>query len=141
MSNLFITATETSPLIFYLKHLSRINDSTYFKSPLKLDESDIEQQQKEYPNQHWYHSHRCLIIDRLGLCQISANVSHKDDCKLRDSTFYYRKRLNIEYYYSLIMGSNAPNGSFYVTNALDIKHETICETNYNGILLGGRLSI
>ncbi|CAF1289671.1 unnamed protein product [Rotaria sordida] len=84
-----------------LKHLSTINDSTYFKSPLKLDESG----------------------------------------KLRDSTFYYRKRFNIEYCYSLIMGSNAPNGSFYVTNALDIKHETICETNYNGILLDGRLSI
>ncbi|CAF1229504.1 unnamed protein product [Rotaria sordida] len=108
---------------------------------IEINNRDIEQQQKEYPNQHWYHSHRCLIIDRLGLCQISVNVSHKDDRKLRDSTFYYRKRLNIEYCYSLIMGSNAPNGSFYVTNALDIKHETICETNYNGILLDGRLSV
>ncbi|CAF1322792.1 unnamed protein product, partial [Rotaria sordida] len=74
--------------------------------------------------------------------------------KVRDCTFYYTKRNNIEYCYILIMASNgyiyyeqlsesssARNGSFYVTNTLDIKHETINETNNNGILLGGGVSV
>ncbi|CAF3628387.1 unnamed protein product [Adineta steineri] len=74
--------------------------------------------------------------------------------KVRDCTFYYTKRNNIECCYILIMASNgyiyyeqlsesssARNGSFYVTNTLDIKHETITETNNNGILLGGGVSV
>ena len=74
--------------------------------------------------------------------------------KVRDCTFYYTKRNNIDYCYILIMASNgyiyyeqlsdsssAKNGSFYVTNTLDIKHESITETNNNGILLGGGVSV
>ncbi|CAF4256832.1 unnamed protein product, partial [Rotaria sp. Silwood2] len=74
--------------------------------------------------------------------------------KVRDCTFYYTKRNNIECCYILIMASNgyiyyeqlcesssARNGSFYVTNTLDIKHEAISETNNNGILLGGGVSV
>ncbi|CAF3538830.1 unnamed protein product [Rotaria sp. Silwood1] len=74
--------------------------------------------------------------------------------KVRDCTFYYTKHNNIECCYILIMASNgyiyyeqlcesssARNGSFYVTNTLDIKHETISETNNNGILLGGGVSV
>jgi E3 ubiquitin-protein ligase UBR4 len=74
--------------------------------------------------------------------------------KVRDCTFYYTKRNNIEYCYIFIMASNgyvyyeqlsesssARNGSFYVTNTLDIKHENITETNNNGILLGGGVSV
>jgi len=33
---------------------------------------------KEYANQHWYHCHTCKMIDRVGICQICANVCHKD---------------------------------------------------------------
>ncbi|UJR08441.1 hypothetical protein I4U23_012711 [Adineta vaga] len=74
--------------------------------------------------------------------------------KVRDCTFYYTKRNKIECCYILIMASNgyiyyeqltesssARNGSFYVTNTLDIKHESITETNNNGILLGGGVSV
>lgn len=45
------------------------------------------------------------------------------------------------YYEQLGESSSARNGSFYVTNTLDIKHETITETNNNGILLGGGVSV
>jgi E3 ubiquitin-protein ligase UBR4 len=45
------------------------------------------------------------------------------------------------YYEQLSESSSARNGSFYVTNTLDIKHETITETNNNGILLGGGVSV
>lgn len=45
------------------------------------------------------------------------------------------------YYEQLTDSSSACNGSFYVTNTLDIKHETITETNNNGILLGGGVSV
>ena len=45
------------------------------------------------------------------------------------------------YYEQLTESSSARNGSFYVTNTLDIKHETITETNNNGILLGGGVSV
>ncbi|CAM4878013.1 unnamed protein product [Rotaria socialis] len=74
--------------------------------------------------------------------------------KVRDCTFYHTKRNNIECCYIFIMASNgyiyyeqlsesssARNGSFYVTNTLDIKHESISETNNNGILLGGGVSV
>ncbi|CAF1492106.1 unnamed protein product, partial [Rotaria sordida] len=74
--------------------------------------------------------------------------------KVRDCTFYYTKRNNIEYCYILIMASNGymyyeqlcnsssvRNGSFYVTNILDIKHESTTEINNNGILLGGGVSV
>lgn len=33
---------------------------------------------KEYANQHWYHCHTCKMVDRVGICQICANVCHKD---------------------------------------------------------------
>ena len=33
---------------------------------------------KEYANQHWYHCHTCKMVDRVGMCQICANVCHKD---------------------------------------------------------------
>ena len=29
---------------------------------------------KEYANQHWYHCHSCKMIERVGICQICANV-------------------------------------------------------------------
>jgi E3 ubiquitin-protein ligase UBR4 len=45
------------------------------------------------------------------------------------------------YYEQLSDSSSARNGSFYVTNTLDIKHESITETNNNGILLGGGVSV
>jgi len=45
------------------------------------------------------------------------------------------------YYEQLSESSSARNGSFYVTNTLDVKHETITETNNNGILLGGGVSV
>lgn len=45
------------------------------------------------------------------------------------------------YYEQLSESSSARNGSFYVTNTLDIKHEAISETNNNGILLGGGVSV
>ena len=33
---------------------------------------------KEYAHQHWYHCHTCKMIERVGICQICANVCHKD---------------------------------------------------------------
>ena len=45
------------------------------------------------------------------------------------------------YYEQLCESSSARNGSFYVTNTLDLKHETITETNNNGIILGGGVSV
>ena len=33
---------------------------------------------KEYANQHWYHCHSCKMIERVGICQVCANVCHKD---------------------------------------------------------------
>ena len=45
------------------------------------------------------------------------------------------------YYEQLSESSSACNGSFYVTNTLDIKHESINETNNNGIVLGGGVSV
>ncbi|CAF1421407.1 unnamed protein product [Rotaria sp. Silwood1] len=45
------------------------------------------------------------------------------------------------YYEQLCDSSSVRNGSFYVTNTLDIKHESITEINNNGILLGGGVSV
>ncbi|CAF1513572.1 unnamed protein product, partial [Rotaria sordida] len=45
------------------------------------------------------------------------------------------------YYEQLCDSSSVRNGSFYVTNILDIKHESTTEINNNGILLGGGVSV
>ncbi|CAF0847863.1 unnamed protein product, partial [Didymodactylos carnosus] len=72
--------------------------------------------------------------------------------KVRDCTFYYKKNdcecyilimasNGYIYYEQLCETSSAKNGSFYVTNTLDLKHDTIQETNGNGIILGGGVSV
>ncbi|CAF4134846.1 unnamed protein product [Rotaria magnacalcarata] len=60
--------------------------------------------------------------------------------KVCHCTFYYRKRNNIECCYIFI---NASNGyiSFYVTNTLDIKRESITLKNNNAILFASCLSV
>ena len=78
--------------------------------------------------------------------------------KVRDCTFYYTRTEGEQrasdacyifimasngyiYYEQLSDSSSARNGSFYVTNTLEMKHESITETNNNGILLGGGVSV
>ncbi|CAF4164637.1 unnamed protein product, partial [Rotaria sordida] len=45
------------------------------------------------------------------------------------------------YYEQVCSSSSVRNASFYVTNILDIKHESTTEINNNGILLGGGVSV